>query len=255
MKLGELRSSIVLACVGLLVAFSVAGCKKTVPVKSPTASAPTSTPTTTGQAPTLTLSISPGTIEKGQSATLTWNANNAQSVTIEPLGTVPTAGSRTVSPENSTTYNGRAVSGSQSAEATARLTVTTSTEPRGNPTNVPPDEGGLEWSRDVQDIHFDYDRYNIRSEDETILRRNADVFKKYADATIIVEGHCDERGTEEYNQALGDRRATAAKEGLVKLGVPASRITTVSFGASKPLDPGQNEAAWAKNRRAHFARK
>jgi peptidoglycan-associated lipoprotein len=103
----------------------------------------------------------------------------------------------------------------------------------------------------LKDIHFDFDRYNIRPEDASILKENAALLKKYSNIKIQIEGHCDERGTVEYNLALGERRANSAKNYLVSLGVSQARISTISYGKEKPLDPGHNEAAWAKNRRAH----
>ena len=103
----------------------------------------------------------------------------------------------------------------------------------------------------LKDIHFDFDRYNLRPEDASILRENAALLKKYANVKIQIEGHCDERGTVEYNLALGERRANSAKDYLVSLGISQSRISTISYGKEKPLDSSHNEAAWAKNRRAH----
>lgn len=104
----------------------------------------------------------------------------------------------------------------------------------------------------IQSIYFDFDKSSIRDDARDILKVNADIFNKKNTAGIVVEGHCDERGTAEYNMALGERRAQEAKKYLVNLGVNASRIETVSYGKEKPVDPGHDEAAWAKNRRAEF---
>ena len=98
-------------------------------------------------------------------------------------------------------------------------------------------------------VFFDYDRSDIKAEGRQTLQRQADWLKKYANVTITVEGHCDERGTREYNLALGERRATAVKKILVALGVPANRISTISYGKERPAVVGSNEAAWAQNRR------
>jgi len=103
----------------------------------------------------------------------------------------------------------------------------------------------------LKDIHFDFDRYNIRPGDGEILNQNAALLKKYPKIRIQVEGHCDERGTVEYNLALGERRANSTKNYLVSHGISANRISTISYGKEKPLDPGHDEEAWAKNRRAH----
>ena len=104
----------------------------------------------------------------------------------------------------------------------------------------------------VKDIYFDFDQSNIRPDAREILKANADVFLKNSTATIMIEGYCDERGTAEYNLALGERRAQEAKKYLINLGTKASLIKTISYGEERPLDPGHNEEAWANNRRAHF---
>jgi peptidoglycan-associated lipoprotein len=100
--------------------------------------------------------------------------------------------------------------------------------------------------------YFDYDSAELSAEARAALDANAAVLKKYASWTVTIEGHCDERGTAEYNLALGERRAAAAQSYLAALGIPASRLKTVSYGKEFPFDPGHDEAAWAKNRRAHF---
>lgn len=99
-------------------------------------------------------------------------------------------------------------------------------------------------------IYFDTDRFNIDSEDAAALRRQAEYLLQHSSARATVEGHADERGTRDYNLALGERRATAAKNYLVSLGVPDARLSTVSQGEERPIATGSNEAAWARNRRA-----
>ena len=103
----------------------------------------------------------------------------------------------------------------------------------------------------LKDIHFDFDKYDIRPGDAAILKEDAALLKKYPNVKIQIEGHCDERGTVEYNLALGERRANKAKDYLVSLGISTARISTISYGKERPLDPGHNDEAWAKNRRAH----
>jgi len=105
----------------------------------------------------------------------------------------------------------------------------------------------------VKDIYFDFDKSNIRPDAREVLKANADYFLKNSSASIVVEGHCDERGTAEYNMALGQRRAQEAKKYLVNLGVKDSKMKTISYGKERPVDNGHDEKAWAKNRRAHFA--
>jgi len=102
------------------------------------------------------------------------------------------------------------------------------------------------------DIHFDFDSYNIRAADEAVLQRISNWLRENDQVRVMIEGHCDERGTNEYNMALGEQRALAARRYLVNLGVGAARLGTVSYGEEQPLDPRSTEEAWAKNRRAHF---
>ena len=104
----------------------------------------------------------------------------------------------------------------------------------------------------IRDINFDFDQSNIRADAREILKANADILLKKGAAKITIEGYCDERGTAEYNMALGERRAQEAKKYIINLGVKASQIKTISYGEERPLDSGHDEDAWAKNRRAHF---
>ena len=112
-------------------------------------------------------------------------------------------------------------------------------------------EGEVFESKLLKDIHFDFDKYDIRREDEAILKENAGFLKNNPKMKIQIEGHCDERGTVEYNLALGERRANNTKKYLILLGIPSDRISTISYGKERPLDKGHDEGAWAKNRRAH----
>jgi len=112
-------------------------------------------------------------------------------------------------------------------------------------------EGEVFESNLLKDIHFDFDKYDIRPTDAGILKENAALLVKFPNVKIQTEGHCDERGTVEYNLALGERRANSAKRYLISLGISEKRISTISYGKEKPLDPGHNEEAWTRNRRAH----
>jgi peptidoglycan-associated lipoprotein len=102
------------------------------------------------------------------------------------------------------------------------------------------------------DIYFEFDSSILTSEAQLLLKKKAEWLQNNPEAMSTIEGHCDDRGTNEYNLALGDRRATSAKTFLVDLGISASRLTTISYGEERPVDPGQNEEAWAKNRRCRF---
>jgi peptidoglycan-associated lipoprotein len=117
-------------------------------------------------------------------------------------------------------------------------------EPTTTPTDVSPIS--------LNDAFFDFDQYNLTSEAKITLEANAREMKRVSSSSVTIEGHCDERGTKAYNLALGDKRANAAKDYLVSLGVTASRVTTISYGKERPFDSGHSESSWAKNRRAHF---
>jgi peptidoglycan-associated lipoprotein len=104
----------------------------------------------------------------------------------------------------------------------------------------------------LKPVFYELDSSELSAEAQQILQANAAVLKQYATWQITVEGHCDERGTAEYNLALGERRANTARDYLVSLGIPSTRVRTVSYGKEFPFDPGHTEAAWSKNRRAHF---
>lgn len=128
--------------------------------------------------------------------------------------------------------------------------------PASPPAKVTPPDQKVEvpMVSPLKDINFDFDKYNIRDKDAAILKDNMAWFRAKANAgkKVRIEGHCDERGTVEYNLVLGQKRADSAKNFLVNLGADGRLLETVSYGKEKPVDPGHNEAAWAQNRRAHF---
>jgi peptidoglycan-associated lipoprotein len=132
----------------------------------------------------------------------------------------------------------------------------TTSQAGGGATATPPTTTGIrpgsneDLRQNVGDrIFFDFDKSDIKPEARRTLERQAEWLKKYPNVTVTVEGHCDERGTREYNLALGERRATAAKNVLVALGIPANRVSTISYGKERPAVVGSNEQAWAQNRR------
>jgi peptidoglycan-associated lipoprotein len=129
---------------------------------------------------------------------------------------------------------------------------TTPTPPVPTPTPVETTTGSKVTAGDFADVFFDFDSATLRGDAGAALDKDARLLRDNGDAAITIEGHCDERGTAEYNQALGERRANAARDYLVNAGVSASRIQVVSYGKERPFDEGHDESAWAKNRRAHF---
>ena len=116
---------------------------------------------------------------------------------------------------------------------------------------IPP-PSAAELSRQLQNIYFAFDKYDLSDESRRILQGNTGVLKEHASFRVVIEGHCDERGTIESNLALGEKRARAVRDYMVSLGLSPSRLRIVSFGEERPSDPGHNENAWAKNRRAEF---
>ena len=234
---------------GLVATVFTAGCKKKpVATTPPPAAAPAPAPAQ----PTVTLSADPTSINKGDSSTLSWTSTNATQLTIAPeVGTVTAEGSTKVTPSDSTTYTITASGPGGSANSTARVTVSVPTPPVEPPPS--PDLDAL-FLKEVQDAYFDFNKADIRPDARAALAKTADFLRNYPQIRVTVEGHCDERGSTEYNLALGDRRAGAVKQYLVSLGLSADRISTVSFGKEKPFCAQSNEACWQQNRRGHFVR-
>ena len=200
-------------------------------------------------APTASLSANPTTVEKGQTVTLTWQTTNATDVSIEGIGAVNANGSTTVTPADSTTYRLTAKGPGGTQDATARITVT---QPPPPPPPAPTETDEEAFARNVKDIFFDYDKYDVRPSDQAVLQGDAEFLKSHPNMNITIEGHCDERGSTEYNLALGDNRANAVKTALTQLGVPAARLRTISYGKEKPFCTESNEQCWQQNRRGHF---
>ncbi|MGA7295215.1 MAG: peptidoglycan-associated lipoprotein Pal [Terriglobales bacterium] len=200
-------------------------------------------------APTASLSANPNTINQGEPTTLTWQTTNATDVGIDGLGTVEASGSRQVTPTESTTYHLVAKGAGGTQEATARVTVNPAPAP------PPPAPSATEeelFSQNVKDIFFDYDKYDIRAADQGSLQGDAQFLQQHPDIHFTIEGHCDERGSTEYNLALGTNRADSVKNALIQAGVSGDRIKTISYGKEKPFCTEHNEECWQQNRRAHF---
>lgn len=166
------------------------------------------------------------------------------------IGTVEASGSRTISPSASTTYMARATGPGGNAVAEARVTVTA--PPPVTPPPMPAISDSEFFSNTIKDAFFDYDQYNIRDDAREALIADAAALKQRPGIRITIEGHCDERGSERYNLALGDRRANAAKEFLVGQGIDSSRIDTVSYGKERNFCEEHTEECWQLNRRAHI---
>ena len=199
-------------------------------------------------APTASLSASPDTIQAGQSATLSWQTTNATDVTLGDRKVDPN-GQATVTPTQSTTYRLTAKGAGGTQEATARVTVTTPPPVTAPPPSATEEE---QFAQNVKDIYFDYDKYDLRPDQVATVQANAQWLAAHPNIKFTIEGHCDERGSTEYNIALGDNRAQAVKNALTQAGVAADRDKTISFGKEKPFCTESTEECWQQNRRAHF---
>ena len=219
---------------------TLGGCKKKVAPPPPPPPPPPA-------APTASLSASPDTIQPGQSSTLTWQTQNATDVTLDGSNVNP-SGSERVSPAQSTTYRLVAKGAGGTQEATARVTVTPPPAPMPQPSATDEEL----FSRNVRDIFFDYDKYDIRPDQQSELQSDAQFLAQHPAMHFTIEGHCDERGSTEYNLALGDNRASAVKNALIQAGIGADRIRTISYGKEKPFCTESNEQCWQQNRRGHF---
>jgi len=253
-----------ISCVALamMLAMFAAGCKKKAPPPPPPpAPAPAPAPPPKPAAPTVTsFSAEPSTIQRGQSSTLRWEVSgDVTSVSVDQgVGAVQNTGSRRVSPSDSTTYTLTATGAGGSTTASTTVTVTSPPPP---PPPPPPTASSKSLEErvtgELQDAYFDYDKSDIRADAQASLTQDATALKAiladFPNASIVLEGHCDERGSAEYNLGLGDRRASSAKEFLVQLGVPADRLKTISYGKERPVCTESNESCWQKNRRVHFA--
>jgi peptidoglycan-associated lipoprotein len=228
------------------------GCKKKPPVTP--APPPPAAPVTQAapNKPTAKLSVDPPSIERGQSATLQWSTTDATSVTIDGIGNVAVSGSQQVHPAQSTTYRLSATGPGGTESATARVTVT---NPPPAPPAVQQTRGPSEeelFAQEVKTIYFDYDKYDVREDQKAVLQGNANFLRAHPNTKLVIEGHCDERGSEEYNLGLGDRRANSLKEALGALGINGDRIRTLSYGKERPVCTDANEDCWQKNRRGQF---
>jgi peptidoglycan-associated lipoprotein len=200
--------------------------------------------------PTASISVSPDTIQQGQSATLSWQTSNATDVSVDGIGAVQPSGSQQVSPTQSTTYHLTAKGAGGTQEATTRLTVTQAPPPPPPSTPSVTDEDL--FGQNVKDVYFDYDKSNIRADQQSAVQGDAQFLQQHPNINFVIEGHCDDRGSTEYNLALGDQRASSVKNALVTMGVDASRIKTISYGKEKPFCMEDNESCWQQNRRGHF---
>ena len=242
----NLRNRFLMSVFALLAVAGVAGCHKKPVTAPPEETAPAASSAT----PTAQLTATPSVISAGDQVQLTWRTTNATSIMIEGIGDVPSVGVKSVNPSESITYHLVARSDGGTADASARVTV--------NPAigiSVPSSSASDAdiFKANVQDIFFDYDTYDIRGDAQTTLAKDADFLAAHPQIKVDIGGYCDERGSDEYNLALGQNRAEAAKTALVTAGVAAARIRVVSYGKEKPFCTDSNEQCWQLNRRDGFS--
>jgi peptidoglycan-associated lipoprotein len=233
-----------------------AGCSKKVAVKAPPPPQTQTPQAAAADKPTIALfTATPGTVDKGLDATLRWNVSHATEVRISPaVGQVQESGTRRIFPDADTVYTLTATGPGGIASATASISVLVHNASR-MPDQATRNQIQALLDR-IQDAYFDYNKHNLRPDAEKALAADAktlgEILQQYPDYKLTVQGYCDDRGSEEYNLALGDRRAEQAKEYLASLGVPAPQMKTISYGKDRPVCTDETEECWQRNRRAHI---
>jgi peptidoglycan-associated lipoprotein len=244
MQSGAFQKSMLLF--SLVVLFAVGGCNKKVASTPPAQQAPAA-----AVQPTVTLTASPTTINPGATVTLSWSSTSATDVSIDPgVGKVAPEGSTPVVPTESTTYTITANGPGGTASANARVTVNAGAAAAPAP-SAPAGISDL-FEQNVKDAFFDFNKADIRADAREALTKDAEFLRSYPSVVVTIQGHCDERGSTEYNLGLGARRSQAAKNYLVSLGIGAARIDTVSEGKEAPFCTEHTEDCWQQNRRGHF---
>jgi peptidoglycan-associated lipoprotein len=242
------RKALVMAAMVAAMA-AVTGCHKKEQPVNPASLGPMPS---SAPAPTATLTADPAAIDVGQSVVLNWRTTNATSVTIDGIGEVPANGTQTVSPSTSTDFHLTAKGDGGSTDANVRVTVRVPQAPSAG--NGDGDMGSeAAFHQNVKDVFFDYDSYDLRPDAQSSAQTAASYLNSHSAIKIVIGGYCDDRGSAEYNLALGENRANAAKTALVNAGVAASRIRVISYGKEKQFCTEENESCWQQNRRAQFS--
>jgi len=235
---------ILIPAVSLVCLVAVAGCKHKV-TPQPVATAPP----VQAPAPTAKISASPTAVTAGSPVVLSWQTTNATSATIDGIGEVATSGVKTITPSTSTNYHLAAHGAGGNAFDDVRVTVTPA---MAAATAVNTFDAAADFRNHIKDIFFDYDKFAIRSNEENTISQDAAYLTSHPDMKVVIGGYCDERGSDEYNLALGQNRASDTKNALVNDGVAAGRIRIISYGKEKPFCTQSTESCWQENRRAGF---
>jgi peptidoglycan-associated lipoprotein len=252
MKSRSIRAALYLA----VAMVAISGCSKKPSPVNPASLGPTAP--TPPSPPTATLTADPLAIDLGQSVVLNWRTTDATSVIIDGIGPVNVNGTQTVSPSSSTNFHLTAKGEGGSTEANVRVTVRVPVAPTvpadTSATTATPDMGSeAAFHANVPDIFFDYDSYELRAEGQTSAAKAAAYLVAHPEIRIVIGGYCDDRGSAEYNLALGENRANAAKTALVSAGVAPARVRVVSFGKEKQFCTEETDECWQQNRRAQFS--
>jgi len=254
----RIRRNITVLLLGVSLIGLTSGCKKKVVVATPAPPPVQEIPIPAPEAPAASITAEPSMVEAGQPVILMWSSANATEATISGLGSVAVEGRQEVRPEKATTYE--LVATGPGGSVTASVTVNIMAPP---PPIIPPPAAVASKSledriaSDISDVYFDYDKSDLHVDAIATLAKDAEalqaILADFPDAVIVLEGHCDERGSAEYNLGLGDRRAASARGYLEAFQAPADRVKTVSYGKERPQCTESTEACRQKNRRVHFA--
>src|SRR5271170_3213791 len=245
-----IRKTLVIAA-ALISIGAVTGCHKKASGINPNALAPAPAPP--APAPTATITADPLAIDLGQSVVLNWRTQDATAVTIDGIGDVNTNGTQTVAPSTATNFHLTAKGAGGTTDANVRVTVRVPVA--ATPATPADNDMGTDaaFHENVQDVFFDYDSYDLRPDATAAASKAAAYLTAHPAIRVVIGGYCDDRGSAEYNLALGENRANAARTALVTAGVPAGRLRVISYGKEKQFCTEETESCWQQNRRAQFS--
>ena len=245
----KFRNSLVMVATFVALG-AVMGCHKKTSGVNPSTLGPA--PAAAAPAPTATITADPVAIDQGQSVVLNWRSQNASAVSIDGIGDVNLNGTQTVSPSNSTNFHLVAKGDGGVTEANVRVTVRVPVAPTA-PAAVADMGSEAAFHQNVQDIFFDYDSYDLRPDATTSVTQAASYLAAHPNIKVIIGGYCDDRGSAEYNLALGENRANSARAALVSAGVSSNRLRVISYAKEKQFCTDETESCWQQNRRAQFS--
>ncbi len=243
-----------------LAAVALTGCHKKDKGIDPSSLGPTDTSSSSSAvtaSPTASLTADPTIVDLGQTVVLNWRTLNANSVTIDGIGPVNPNGTQTVSPSSSTNFHLVARGDGGTTEANVRVTVRVPAAPEAiassgvaqQPSSTVSD---ADFRAAVKDLFYDYDSFDLRPDAQAAVSQDAAFLVQHPEVKVLIGGYADERGSAEYNLALGENRANAARTALINAGVAPTRIRIVSYGKEKQFCTDSNESCWQQNRRAQF---